>query len=113
MENLNELIGGLILMGGLVGVAYFIARYTFLIKKMLIEKGIAKENAARGLTKREGAYVIIGLGTGLLIAAGLSVFELSEDTMDLLGWGVVLITGAIGLLIASKKSVNVESGARV
>ncbi|WP_462248408.1 hypothetical protein [Ekhidna sp.] len=101
-QTINELVGGLILVSGLVAIAYFIARYTFLIKKMLIEKGIKKEQSGQGITKRDVAYVVVGLGVGLLITGGLSLLNLSEDTLDLVGWGVVLISGATGLLIASK-----------
>ncbi len=101
-QTINELVGGLILVSGLVAIAYFIARYTFLIKKMLIEKGIKKEQSGQGITKRDVAYVVVGLGVGLLITGGLSLLNLSEDTLDLVGWGVVLILGATGLLIASK-----------
>lgn len=101
-QTINELAGGLIIMSALVTMTYFIARYTFLIKKMLIEKGITKEKSGQGITKRDVAYVVIGLGVGLLITGGLSFLDLTEDTLDLLGWGVTLVSGAIGLLIASR-----------
>lgn len=101
-QSINELVGGLILMSGFVAIVYFIARYTFLIKKMLIEKGITKEGTGQSITKQDVAYVLAGLGVGLLITAGLSLLELSENTMDLLGWGTVLICSSIGLLVAKK-----------
>ena len=101
-QTTNELIGGLILVSGLVAIAYFIARYTFLIKKMLIEKGVTNKDKGQGITKTDVAYVVVGLGVGLLITGGLSLLDLSEDTLDLVGWGVVLIAGAVGLLISSK-----------
>ena len=103
MEQINEIVGGLIIVSGFVAITYFVARYTFLIKKMLIEKGITKENSGQGITKQDVAYVVIGLGIGLLITSGLSLLELTEDTMDLLGWGVVLVFGAAGLLVSSKQ----------
>lgn len=90
-------------MGGLVTIVYFIARYSFLIKKMLIEKGVARDGTAgQGVNKRDVAFIVVGLGVGLLITGGFSLLDLTEDTLDLIGWGVVLICGAAGLLIASK-----------
>ena len=101
-QHINELAGGLIIVSGFVAIAYFIAKYTFLIKKMLIEKGIAKEPTGQGISKKDVAYIIVGIGVGLLITGGLSLFDFSENTLDLLGWGTILISGAVGLIIASK-----------
>ena len=103
MEQLAETLGGLIIVTGIVLIVYFIGRYTFLIKKMLAEKGLLSQNTEARFTKIEIAYTIIGVGFGLLAAAGLSLLELSEDTLDYLTWGIVLISGAIGLLLASKQ----------
>ena len=101
-QHINELVGGLILVSGFVAISYFIARYTYLIKKMLIEKGLTKEPSGQGINKRDVAYILVGLGVGLLVTGGLSLLNLSEDTLDLFGWGIVLISGAIGLIVASK-----------
>lgn len=101
MERLAEALGGLIIVGGAVLMVYFIARYTYLIKKMLAEKGLLQNRPEVRVTKIDVAYVTMGIGFGLLISAGLSLLPLSEDTMDLLAWGIVLISGAMGLMIAS------------
>ena len=103
MEKLAESLGGLIIVAGMVLIVYFIARYTFLIKKMLAEKGMLEKRSASRLTKLDVAYVTVGIGSGLLMAAGLSFLELPSNTMDLLTWGTVLISGALGLIIAAQK----------
>ena len=87
----------------MVLIVYFIARYTFLIKKMLAEKGMLENRRESRLTKLDIAYVTVGLGIGLLMAAGLSFLELPPNTMDLLTWGIVLISGALGLIVAAQK----------
>ncbi len=101
-QSINEILGGLIIVTGFVVITYFIARYTYLIRKMLVEKGISREKSGQGITKKDVAYVVVGLGVGLLITGGLSLLDFEENTLDLLGWGVVLISGAVGLMIASK-----------
>lgn len=102
-QQLIETLGGLIIISGLVTIVYFISRYTYLIKKMLAEKGILQPGAESKITKLDIAYVIIGIGVGLLISAGLSELDLYESTFDLLMWGIILISGAVGLLIANKQ----------
>ncbi|MEL7122849.1 MAG: hypothetical protein AAFO07_25605 [Bacteroidota bacterium] len=103
MEGLVESLGGLIIVGGFVLIVYFIARYTYLIKKMLAEKGMLNKNPQTRLTKLDIAYVTVGIGVGLLISAGLSLLPIQGDTMDLLSWGIVLISGAMGLILASNQ----------
>ncbi|MEO0582375.1 MAG: hypothetical protein AAF135_09155 [Bacteroidota bacterium] len=103
MPQLIEAIGGLIFVSGAVLIVYFLARFTFLIKKMRIEKGLPEKPLAYQLTKTDVAFAILGVGIGLLIATPLSTLELQEDTMDLMIWGVVLISGAGGLLVANQR----------
>ena len=103
MEFIEETLGGLIIIAGAVLIVYFIARYTYLIKKMLAEKGMLQPKSENSISKFDVAYTIVGVGVGLLISAALSTLSLSENTMDLLGWGVVLIFGAIGLIVAQKQ----------
>lgn len=102
MEKFAESLGGLIIVTGAVLIVYFISRYNYLIKKMLAEKGLLQKTEPT-ISKKEMAYVAIGLGIGLLISAGLALLDLNEDTKDSLVWGIVLIFGAIGLLMASSQ----------
>ena len=90
-------------MGGLVLIVYFISRYTYLTKKMLAEEGMLGKKTGLQITKLDIAYVSIGLGVGLLLSAGLSRINLDEQTFDLIAWGIVLISGAVGLLLAIQK----------
>ena len=101
--KLGETLGGLIIVAGMVLIVYFIARYTYQIKKMLAEKGMLSQSSETRLSKTDVAYTIIGIGVGLLISAGLSLMNLEEDTLDLLAWGIILITGSIGLILSVKK----------
>lgn len=103
MDKFAELLGGVVFVGGLVLIVYFIARYTYLIKRMLIEKGLLDKRSESSITKLDVAYVVIGIGFGLLVAAGLSLLNLQERTLDFLVWGVVLISGAMGLVLAAKQ----------
>ena len=103
MEFIEETLGGLIIIAGAVLIVYFIARYTYLIKKMLAEKGMLQPKSESSVSKIDVSYTIVGVGIGLLISAALSTLSLSENTMDLLGWGVVLIFGAIGLIVAQRQ----------
>ncbi len=102
MNQLGEALGGLIIVTGMVLIVYFIAKFSFLTKKMLAEKGMLESNSTPRITKRDVAYVTIGVGLGLLASALLSQFEIEENTMDLLGWGIVLVSAAIGLLLSAK-----------
>lgn len=103
-QSIYEMGGGLILVSGFVAIVYFVAKYTYLIRKMLIEKGITGRASSHQVTKKDVAYVVVGLGVGLLITGGVSLLDLTEDTLDLIGWGIVLICGAVGLLIASRSN---------
>ncbi|MCI4671887.1 MAG: hypothetical protein MRZ79_27340 [Bacteroidia bacterium] len=103
MDKFAETLGGLIFVGGAVLIVYFIAHYTYLIKKMLAEKDMLSNRTESRLNKLDVAYVVIGVGVGLLLASGLGSFDLGEDSTELLSWGIVLISGALGLIIASKQ----------
>ena len=100
MEKLIELLGGIVIIGGLSSIVYFIARYTFLTRKMLAEKGMLEKFSQSRISKLDIAYISVGIGIGLLISAGLSEVGIQEKTLDFLSWGIILIAGAIGLLLA-------------
>lgn len=102
MEKIIEFAGGLMIVTGAVLIVYFIAKYTYLTKKMLAEKGMLGYKST-GLNKLDVAYVSIGVGLGLFLAAGLSKLGIDPETLDMLKWGVVLISGAAGLILASRK----------
>lgn len=81
-------------------VVFIITKYTYLLKKALIEKGdsyVPPKNKYRYL---EYGCMLIGIGAGLGVSSIFTVFDLSEDTTDLLVWSTILIFGGLGLLLA-------------
>ncbi len=103
MEQLEDIFAGLTFASALVLIVYFIARYTFLIKKMLADKGILEPRPESRITKLDIAYLGLGIGVGLLLSAGLSTFAIEEKTLNLLVWAIVLLCGSGGLLMAAKQ----------
>ncbi|MEO0896822.1 MAG: hypothetical protein AAFY71_10515 [Bacteroidota bacterium] len=103
MDKWAEALGGLVFFGGMVLIVYFIARYTYLIRKLMAEKGLLNNESKSRITKIDVAFATIGVGLGLVIAAGLSAMGLDEGILDTLSWGIVLILGASGLLISSRQ----------
>ena len=102
MEPFAEIAGGLIIVSGAVLIVYFLARFTYLIKRMRIEKGLPEPSPQNRLSKWEFAGIAIGIGVALLVSAPFSLLEWEENILDLLTWGLVLIMGAIGLMLAAK-----------
>ncbi len=100
MENYQEALGAIVLMAGVVVVVFIIAKYTYLVKKAMIEKGLVSQTKAAKTLYLDIGCIIGGLGVGLLVSTVFTSMELSEDTTDLLVWGTILICGAIGLMVA-------------
>ena len=100
MENLNEALGGLVLVIGIVLIVFIIAKYTYLIKKAMIEKGLATEKASYRLKYLDIGCITIGLGFGLLVSSIFTSMKISEDMMDLLIWGTISIFGGVSLIVA-------------
>ena len=100
MKQIDEAIGALFLMTGIVTVIYIIARYTYLIKKAMIEKGFTNLGPSRKAQYIDISCIVMSLGLGLIVSSIFTITELSEDTVDLLTWGTILVFGAFGLLAA-------------
>ncbi|WP_375578628.1 hypothetical protein ABWH96_16605 [Marivirga tractuosa] len=100
MENYQDALGAIVLMAGVVVVVYIIAKYTYLIKKAMIEKGLVSQTNSRKMQYIDLGCIIGGLGIGLMVSTIYTSMELSEDTTDLFVWGTILLFGAIGLLAA-------------
>jgi len=96
---MEEIIGGLVILAGFVLIVFIIARYTYLIKKAMIEKGL-QQSSDQKIRYIDIACIIIGLGVGLLIASLFTEMDLSEDTLDLLIWGTITISAGLGFVIA-------------
>lgn len=100
MEHIEQALGVLFLMAGVVTVVYIIARYSYLIKKAMIEKGLVNPNTSNRMQYLDIGCTLLSLGLGLMVSTIFTTMELTEDTADLLVWGTILIFGAIGLLVA-------------
>lgn len=100
MENIQEALGALFLMAGVVIVVFIIAKYNYLIKKEMIEKGLANQESSKKMQYVDIGCIVLSLGMGLMVSTIFTTMELSEDTADLLIWGTILIFGAAGLLMA-------------
>lgn len=98
MESTEDLLMGLGLLTGVVSIVFIIARYTYLIKKAMIERGLTTEPSNGKLRYIDIGSIVLGLGVGLIVSSIFTTMDLYEDTMDLLVWGTILIFGSLGLV---------------
>lgn len=98
MEQIYELLGGFIIILGAVSIVYIIAKYTWLIKKMMLEKGIKPQPLLQNVNILDVGIILFFLGLGVLLCAFYPSLNLDEDTTDLLVWGTILIAGSLGPL---------------
>lgn len=100
MKDYNEAIVFTAIIIALLLIVFIITRYTYLIKKEMIKKGIYLENRTFKYKYLDIGCIVFGLGIGLLVSSIFTSMSLSEDTTDLLVWGTILIFGASGLIAA-------------
>ncbi|WP_424989177.1 hypothetical protein [Flagellimonas sp.] len=100
MEDFQDAIGAVVLMSGLVVVTYIIARYTYLVKKAMIENGLASPTKSKQIMFIDFGCILGGIGLGLMVSSVFSAMDLDENTTDLLVWGTILIFGAVGMILA-------------
>lgn len=100
MNQFEEIIGGLVIVGGAVTIVYLLAKYTYLIKKVQAEQGITPQQTANKYKYLDIGCIVFGLGIGLLVSSLYTEMGLTEDTTDLLAWGTILIFGGLGLVAA-------------
>lgn len=100
MENYQEALAAMFLMAGVVIVIFIVARYTYLIKKAMIEKGLAAQQSGKKSQYIDIGCIVVGLGLGLLTSSVFTFMDLPEDTIDLLVWGTISIFGGISLIVA-------------
>lgn len=100
MESTKDLLMGLGMLTGIVTIVFIIARYSYLIKKAMIDKGLSPKPSTTKPKYLDIGSIVIGLGVGLMVSSIFTTMKLSEDTTDLLVWGTILIFGSIGLIIA-------------
>lgn len=100
MNDLNEFLGLITIVIAVLLMVLIIARYTYLIKRTMIEKGVYVEHKNTKFKYLDVGCIVFGLGIGLLVSSIFTTLDLLEDTMDLLVWGTILIFGAAGLVVA-------------
>ena len=100
MEDLSEIIGGLIIVSGLVSIVYFITKYNYLTRKAAIERGNESNQSSQILRYLEWGCIALSLGLGLLVSSMFTLMSLSEETLEMMMWGTILIFGGFGLLTA-------------
>ncbi len=108
-SKILEILGGLVLVGALVSIVFIIAKYNYLIRKAMIEKGVYIERVTNKYRYLDIGCIVFGLGIGLLVSSVFTVMSITEDTMDLLIWGTILIFGAGGLVLAHYIRKRLES----
>jgi hypothetical protein len=108
MENLESIIVSICVFGSGVWVIFIIARYNYLLKKALAEKGIVPNTVK--ISYLEIACIVTGIGIGLGISSIFTAMNIAEDTMDLLIWAVILMGGGLGLFAAHFIRQKSESG---
>jgi hypothetical protein len=100
MGNLSESLMMLALVAGVTTIVFIIARYNYLIKKAMIEKGLtSNQRDVKGKFLDLGC-IVVGLGIGFLVSSIYTEMDLKEDTADLLIWGTISIFGGSSLIIA-------------
>ena len=96
MESIQIIVISFFAFSTLVLIIFIIAKYHYLLKKVLAEKGVAASKIK--INYSEIGCIVIGLAIGLGASSVFTVMNLSEDTADLLIWSVILIGGGLGLL---------------
>lgn len=108
MESFENILLSICVFGSGVLVIFIIARYNYLLKKELAEKGIMPNKVT--INYAEIACIVIGIAIGLGVSSLFTMLNLSEDTLDLLVWSVILIGGGLGLFAAQSVRQKAESG---
>jgi len=108
MNHYAEVLGGGLIMMAIVIIVFILAKCTYLIKKAMIERELVEPNPNTRYRFLDIGCIIIGFGLGLLIAAIFTKMDLTEDTMDLLTWGTILIGGGLGFLTAYNIKRKIE-----
>jgi hypothetical protein len=93
--TLENVILSICVFGSAVLAVLILARYNYLIKKALAEKGIA--SAKIQVNYSEIAAIVMGISIGLGASSIFTMMDLSEDTMDVLVWATILMGAGLGL----------------
>lgn len=100
MNTLDNLIMTLGVFGSATFVIFILAKYNYLIKKAMVEKGMHPDTRKARFTFLDWGCIILSLGVGLGISSIFTTLHLSEDTTDLLVYSTLCVSGGLGLMIA-------------
>jgi len=81
-------------------VVYFTARFNYLTKKEILEKGGGIEMAKRRFPFFELGITIIGIGVGLLFAVIPQSMNIPENIQGLFTGASILVFGGAGIVLA-------------
>ncbi|WP_298513706.1 DUF6249 domain-containing protein [uncultured Kordia sp.] len=98
MESTGDILVMTSFVIGIVLIVFILARYNYLIKKAMIERGLTQ-----GLSDAKTRYIdvgclVLGLGIGMLVSSFFTQLDLDEGTMELIVWGIILIFGGLGVI---------------
>jgi apolipoprotein N-acyltransferase len=108
MECIENIVLAISVFGSGVLAIFILAKYNYLLKRTLAEKGITP--ATMKINYSEIACIVMGIGFGLGMSSIVTVMNLSQDTMDLLAWAIILMGGGLGLFAAHFIRQKSESG---
>lgn len=100
-EAIQEVIFGVSFFLLITVVVFIIAHYTYLIRKAMANNGLKPSPLFSKKRLLHSGGILIGLGVGLMISSIFTLFELAEDTADLLIWGTIILFGGLGLIAAN------------
>ena len=100
METLDDLIMAIAVFGSAILITFILAKYNYLIKKVIAENGGNTGVEKSRFSLMDVACIVISLGVGLGISSIITVLNLSEDTMDLIIYSIISICGGLGLMAA-------------
>lgn len=101
MGYYEDVLMALVLITGAVIVVFIIAKYNYLVKNAMIEKGLVSQAGSKKMKYIDLGCILGGLGIGLMMSTIYRELGLTGDTADLLAFGTVLIWGAAGLFTAN------------
>ncbi|WP_394746934.1 hypothetical protein [Spongiimicrobium salis] len=100
MEKTNEILSLLIVSIGFILIVYILAKYNYMVKKAMIDKGILVASRKHTVRHIDLGCILAGLGVGFLVSSIFTEMNLTEDTTDLLVWGTIGIFGGASLILA-------------
>ncbi|MCH2192816.1 hypothetical protein [Kordia sp.] len=98
METTGDIIVMTSFALGIVSIVFILARYNYLIKKAMVERGLTEGLAAAKTRYIDIGCIILGLGVGMIISSFFTELDLEEGTMELIVWGIILIFGGLGVV---------------